>query len=321
MDNINNLAIVTELTKLTKGDLIDLITQGKLPLGKLKDDNVLLSYDVSMKLNNKDDTLEINGETRGLAGELLCCLKQQIENLNELVSDKNKIIKLLNEKIDSHACYTTNATVNNQIKTAQWNAANKKELKAANLATAPVNSANTTSKLQGVKLNKQQNISVSDVANCLEEPELKKIINGNKYVASKASEDVGIVAAEDSEGPYQTVSRKRSRKPKKAIVGLATESSADFAGANSRCWLYISRVSTAATEDSLRNFLNGKLPNHTFECTKLSTFNNSTSFKVGADISLHDALTKPEFWPKNINVRRFNFFRGPRNIQPGRNTC
>lgn len=103
------------------------------------------------------------------------------------------------------------------------------------------------------------------------------------------------------------------RKQPEVVVGSADPTSrlSGFSGALSRAWLYVGRVTKGTTEHQVGQYLKKILPGREFvvEALPVNDNANSVSFKVGPDISLLDELNKPENWPKDVVVRRYNFFR------------
>ncbi|KAL3269668.1 hypothetical protein HHI36_008729 [Cryptolaemus montrouzieri] len=89
------------------------------------------------------------------------------------------------------------------------------------------------------------------------------------------------------------------------------DSSAAFAAATRKAWLYVGRVGTDVKEENIVRYLKNKFPNNTFEVEMLPERENSNSvaFKVGADMSLSEELNKTESWPNGVLVERFCFFR------------
>lgn len=107
-----------------------------------------------------------------------------------------------------------------------------------------------------------------------------------------------------------TITKSSSGNVKKrdGVYGTAKVQGQGLA-AERRLWLYVGRCRTDVTEDELTSFLGKKSPGYTFEVTKLHSQGKSASFRVSASYELRDTLYDPSFWPENILVRRFNFFR------------
>ena len=95
------------------------------------------------------------------------------------------------------------------------------------------------------------------------------------------------------------------------------EQDSGFTGkpANKKIWLFVSRARDHVTEEIVEQYLKNKInePNTKVEIKELPTKNttkDSKCFMVGLDYSLKEVAYTPDFWPKEINVSRFNFIRG-----------
>lgn len=145
---------------------------------------------------------------------------------------------------------------------------------------------------------------------------------------SEASLDITVIDTEASE-PWQITTRKkrqrRQQKPKanntktrrSVIRGTAVAPLADnnlnednrLKAANRRLWIYVGRCDKTTTEENVKYYLQCKLPEHEFIVNKLTSKGSNASFKVGADISLQETLYDSNFWPQDIAVKRYLFFR------------
>lgn len=107
--------------------------------------------------------------------------------------------------------------------------------------------------------------------------------------------------------------RNRRYESDKVVFGTSTQESGGLA-AEKRVWLYVGRCRSDLTEDRMRAFLQGKKPGYNFEITKLTTRGVNASFKIGVSNQLKEDVYDPSFWPANILIKRFRFFRGRSNI-------
>ena len=84
--------------------------------------------------------------------------------------------------------------------------------------------------------------------------------------------------------------------------------------AGKRAWLYVGRTSRDTTTDILKHYLAEKLNTIEVLVEELPHNNNqertSRSFKVGIDFNKLNTVESDDFWPQNIVIRRFRFFRG-----------
>lgn len=123
---------------------------------------------------------------------------------------------------------------------------------------------------------------------------------------------------EDDKSKSNETNLKREKRSgernEKSVTGTSTGSST-FLCAQRRAWMYVGRVGEKVQESEIEQHLNEKFPDEEFSIEKLSKrdiMSNSSSFKIGASLSLVDELYKPQNWPAGVVVKRFRFFRGAR---------
>lgn len=83
--------------------------------------------------------------------------------------------------------------------------------------------------------------------------------------------------------------------------------------AEKQAWIYVGRIAnptSVSTEDVIKYLK--RLGDYEYTCAKLDTKGNFGAFKVGVPFSLRERAMDPNFWPTNVNIRRFNFY-GKRN--------
>lgn len=80
-------------------------------------------------------------------------------------------------------------------------------------------------------------------------------------------------------------------------------------------WLYVGRCRSETTGHDITEYVRQKMPSERFIVNEIEKHENNKnvnkSFKVGAEFLLLSELMKPEFWPKNLVVRKYQFFRKP----------
>lgn len=111
-----------------------------------------------------------------------------------------------------------------------------------------------------------------------------------------------------------TKGKKENEKFTKYIYGSNTSSSDEFTGRERKLWLYIGRCKTGTAELHVKKYLEKKCPGKQFEVFALPSKGTNVSFRIGADISLKDQLYDPQFWPENILVKKYIFFRKTANF-------
>ncbi|KAJ3655462.1 hypothetical protein Zmor_004561 [Zophobas morio] len=91
-------------------------------------------------------------------------------------------------------------------------------------------------------------------------------------------------------------------------------SSFSAAARRRRAWIYVGRTHTNTTPEDIEKYLQERFSNHNFIVEPLPRREDATSaaFKVGADFLLLDQIYKEENWPRNVIVKKFEFFRHKR---------
>lgn len=105
----------------------------------------------------------------------------------------------------------------------------------------------------------------------------------------------------------------------KIVIGTNAHADDDpesfFEAPTPRLWLYVGRCRAGTTESQVINYLNKKIPHHTFEVVKLKSQGINQSYRVAADMALREQLYDPSFWPTGVVVKKFNFPRGIARVQ------
>lgn len=86
--------------------------------------------------------------------------------------------------------------------------------------------------------------------------------------------------------------------------------------AEQKAWLYVGKINMKCTTEDVMKFLSDKFPGKKSQVELISNEGSSSrAFKVGIDYKLLEEVSKPEFWPQGVTVRRYRFFRGQRRHQ------
>ena len=96
------------------------------------------------------------------------------------------------------------------------------------------------------------------------------------------------------------------------IRGQNTVDSSILSAASKKAWLYVGRTNKNTTTDNMKEYISKKLESDEVSAEDLSSGNieyNSRSFKIGINYNYLEKVLNPNFWPKDIVVRRFRFFR------------
>ena len=123
-----------------------------------------------------------------------------------------------------------------------------------------------------------------------------------------------LIHINNDQESWQQVRWKRDRghnsKPKR--LGTAENIGSQFQGAEKRVWLFVNRVNNNTTQENVTSYIKGK---QGFSDEKITVKelpgepNQLKRFVVCAPFNKKDELYNPEFWPKNVGIRRFDFKR------------
>lgn len=104
------------------------------------------------------------------------------------------------------------------------------------------------------------------------------------------------------------INLSNKRRKETEIVGTSKDQSSCLAAAR-RIWVYVGRCRSDLTVEQLTSYLQRQSPGHHFEVEKLTTKGRNSAFKVGTSYELKDLMYSPSYWPENILIKRFRFFR------------
>lgn len=276
--------IQTELHKLKKNELIDLITDDKLPKDFLNNDilksvienrNQKCINEVSVK-NNKisDNNACENNMVEIYKNELLSELKQKnlilMDNINLLKENNN----LLKEKLNTQEGKHQNK-VNPKKKEPKNN--NKNDVQLLENKIEPSKNLTTL-------FNNHQSREIS--------------INDSKIVECATTESM--------EGFTEVPSKRRHRN---VIIRGTGPRTATLQTLEKRLWAYAGGFHPETTKEDMLGFLKQQFGNDNFEVEKLASQGTGASFRIGANFSLHDKIYDGNMWPENTKIKRFLFRR------------
>lgn len=106
-----------------------------------------------------------------------------------------------------------------------------------------------------------------------------------------------------------TYGKKRPRKNLGTAEISEEQSKNGFAGGERKVWLYIYRVNRVTTEEQILDYISNK-PGFDKKTTNVeeipSDIDQLKRFLVTAPLEKKDTMYQPQFWPKNVGVKRFN---------------
>lgn len=276
-----------------------------------------------------------DGEAKVIVGDDVggkcCCsecpeLRREIGKLREMIDLQSKQIALLCDGFQEHIS-EIKSTIDEKLKFVPLrdiivDAVNSNH----NSISTPPTPQDTINRQKGnvvsytssvTKVNKQISKSVSSFS-----ADKGKVVNSGvnelpvktaDFVGpNKVSENVNTDIATDKDGDFIEVNRRRRRRTD-ITVGTGTAGDG-FSGVVKRAWLYVGRVQRGTSAENVRRYLEGRCPGVDFLVDTLRSDEGGCSFKVGFDFVKLGDVTKPDIWPENVIVRKFNFvqplFRG-----------
>lgn len=246
-----------------------------------------------------------------------------IKQKDDLIGELHEKIKLLNDFIQllKNSSTTPQSTLSDKPN-------NKKSKKKADVKNAPVEFVNKELQQHGINSRADQR---DNVDNTVDE---RESINCQKGYDTKEMRQV-VSQPKQSAAPQNrqpTSERSVSARSKKGVIygkakkpdsdkcikdpSVPTELQISFAGVARRAWLYVGRADRSTTVEGVKRFLVEKCGTADIIVEKLTNSDESysLSFKVGVDFDLLDTLLDGEFWPAGLQIRRFRFFRGKRQL-------
>ena len=263
----------------------------------------------SLRSTDQDVTATRNNEHSELHEKVNQLLKI-VQAQSKLIEDQNLKIETMNAKIDKLVAvkYQENGNNSANVNNVQDKISKFSQVSITPKAITPVSSKTIdTGSTTGISRGKNSAIA----ADALSGAPL-----GSAKVPAAGVVPAGRQAAEITIDPKMNKNNKK--KHEKIIKGANTIAGDGdvLLAAEKRAWLYVGRTSMSTTTESLKKFLTLKLKTEKITVEELNTENDveksSRSFKIGFNFDLLETVENPEFWPHNIYVRRFRFFRGSR---------
>lgn len=97
----------------------------------------------------------------------------------------------------------------------------------------------------------------------------------------------------------------------KVTIGIR-KNEAELQAAEKKAWLYVGQLRESTTVDTVKEYLKKNGVEGDIDCEELNTKGNSKAFKLGIQFNFLEDVENSQFWPVNVRVRRFRFFRGQR---------
>lgn len=219
--------------------------------------------------------------------EIKSLYREVIRNKDQIITDKQKIIDVLEDKIimlmekrPSKYSEILSKNVGEPVQTQYRSEESRKQIKADTRSGKSLKEKSST------------------------EGERNTRVSGEEDVQSLTKE-IGKDRGDD----WTVVSRRKAGK----IIHGSGELTEKFTAIERKAWFFVGRVAGEADADDIRSYVEEKLSGRKAVCEKLLTKSTDGCFKVGVSFDDKNHLEQDTFWPKGIKVKQFRFFRGQPN--------
>ncbi|KAK9887604.1 hypothetical protein WA026_023487 [Henosepilachna vigintioctopunctata] len=119
------------------------------------------------------------------------------------------------------------------------------------------------------------------------------------------------ISETNGENVWQTVRKSWWRGSALPILVTFKNTEISFKGKERKAWFFINRIKTNVSGDIAEKYIRSKsgLDNETIEVQELQferKRGNLKSYLVKVPFPRKDKIYKPEFWPENVGIKRFN---------------
>lgn len=294
--------VVSELNKLKKNELIDLITSFKLPnsatnshlinyvknLKKLDSGNEFfdgvdtLTVSKSNQCNN-NECLRIKTEVKYIRSELETVSKLT-SHLEKRTQEQEDLIFLLKKSSSAFSVEDAPSVNTKIIHKELINAANSNDINASRFCEQKTVDDTGEEKR---KLHSEDNAAKSS--------RFKEHNKNNRNSKTNGNSQSG----------------KRVNKSPKPVIGMYDSN--NVKSVLKKGYLHVYRLQSSTTEVDLLNLLKTTAPHINFECELLNKNDKTCSFKLSFPLNLVKDVYKAEIWPKGAAVKRF-FFKKTSNF-------
>lgn len=284
-----------------------------------------------------------DNETLRMENSFLSRLLQQAEDKNRLLEENIKLLKenkkMLEEKL---SLYLINNSKQTKLQPTQSSAGftnlisySDKVQQTKNVSTKilegnsnqTLNNYRENSKAERVKrqetslrnnnmklkIGKEHNTPYQDLQR-LQEETMADIINLEVENEIKQPNRETLTLNKQSNQEEWKTQRRNKRGFKKTLG--QNEEDKGFVGIKPKVWMYIYRIQNSVTEEIIMNYLKEKLNLNAGEeliVRDLQTKGKNKCFMVAADFKYRDDFYSPDFWPKGVGYKRYDFKLQHRN--------
>lgn len=285
-------AVSSELSKLKKSDLIEILITKKVPQALVG--NAVIS-DIIYQLFPKENLPKSGDNLKEETCNVIECIKNKLENsyLKQEVLDQKHLIYHLEKRVSDQEQI-------NQI----LNLYNK-----TNRIDHPTPSVDIINNEQTGAENADE-ILKSYVKNSNpKEKNIKKAATTCDTLTST------IDAVNTNSGTYDDGFTKVTYKNKRKMQIIKGEKvgKAKIQGVEKYAYVYVGHIKGEVVEKDMLEYLSETWPENSFQVKKLDTKGNNSSFKVSLEFKDKNILFEGTKWPQGVIVKDYKFFRPSAN--------
>lgn len=299
--------IISELNKLTKKDIINILVQRRLP--ESVNYNTVVYDFFENYIANSGIPKDNNNFLISSLPEQECCVKTKCQKKEVQCHFYERENKLLNQTIG----HLEKRLVNQEeLISYLKNDINKHEMLKVNNPAPPscpaVNQANdriaaASKEIISINENTQKPSTSTSIELYSDKLKTKttKTISNNDQDKNKSFAPKQIVNQEES-----LSNRKSFRNRRKPIIG-SNKNAANVRAVPKLGYLHVYRLNAKTTVEELKDCLKETAPHINFECKELRKNEHTSSYMVTFPIVHVKDVYNPEIWPEGAAVNRFTF--------------
>ncbi|CAH1110865.1 unnamed protein product [Psylliodes chrysocephalus] len=302
MAECSEIAVLTsELNKLKKNELIDLILTFKVPMSVTSD--ILVKYIKKLMVSDKQP---VNNEK----------FHDSYSNLNYCVQCEGSLKKLDQIKCELDTMSKLTFHLEKRTQEQADLIALLKQFKDLNFETnnTPSCSKNSNSTLILNSSHRAQFGSTEDNKNLTKDNNSKdnnpqknfnEVLKTN--IPKQTIKESRYERSTNSEDKNRGNSLYKKRYNNKAIIGSNEIQNKQFKIVPRQGFLHLSRIGNEIKSDDVLNFLKKSAPDINFSCEEWHRNDRVSTYKVSFPMDKINQIYDPAIWPKGAEVRRFQF--------------
>lgn len=159
-------------------------------------------------------------------------------------------------------------------------------------------------------VSKKNKMKVNKPANSMPTLKHDDNIHGRGSAKSAISTSTKLVTNQSLNHQHDPTNAKRPRpRPSTRKVIVGTNEKSDNLSGDKKAWFYLGRIKKNTDVETVESYITDQFPGINVTVEKLDGKGTNDSFKIGVDFYMKDKLMNGSVWPKNVQVKRFLFWR------------